>query len=259
MQQLSPFEQLVLQDSDHAKFEAVFEDIDADGSMTLSWEEFAWHFGVDPTRLKPPDGNQTVIAAAGHIPFTQCSTNVMDGHDLEISMTRARQSFYLFDMPSTGDHDGKDQHRSVHGKGFLNRTEIEAAIRWIGLPNTSVDGLTTWGPVHPSEQACESIAESLENNGGATESRFVAAMVPAPPCRVVRYDDLVDAFREFDEDRDGYLTDEQFVGMLTQYGEPLTTDEADQALKYGGIKTEKGIDYRRYADHILQRPLNITH
>lgn len=70
-------------------------------------------------------------------------------------------------------------------------------MRWMGLPqelqrNGTVTGVR-WEAVHPSERACHDMAQAiLEPHGdaGITEARFVAAMVPEPPCQAIPWREL---------------------------------------------------------------------
>ena len=58
----------------------------------------------------------------------------------------------------------------------------------------------------------------------------------------------------FDEKRVGYLTVQEFVDVLSQWGppgEPMDIDEAVGALEHGGIVEGDRVDYRRYAKCVL--------
>jgi len=63
----------------------------------------------------------------------------------------------------------------------------------------------------------------------------------------------VEAFETFDEHGLGYLSDEQFVELLTEWGEPMSIDEARESLSEEGIIEGHKVYYRRYAEFLVHR------
>ena len=200
---------------------------------------------MDPSRVRPPSGDMNVLV--GTTSYGTAATRPSSEHDLEVAMERARTAFRLFDRPFL---KGKSKgSQSTLPKGHLTKEELGDAVRWIGLPRK--DGL--WGPVHPTQQKCEVMEQSLNASGGVTEARFVAAMVPAPPCEAISLEELIAAFQVFDSEQAGFLTDKAFVAILTEWGEAMTVEEAHRSLGHGGIIQGNLVDYRKYASLILQR------
>lgn len=66
-------------------------------------------------------------------------------------------------------------------------------------------------------------------------------------------EELIEAFRAFDEHDCGYLTDEQFATLLTEWGEPMPVEEAHASLRHEGVIESNKVFYRKFVEVLLER------
>jgi calmodulin len=65
-------------------------------------------------------------------------------------------------------------------------------------------------------------------------------------------DDLVEAFKIFDADNDGFITKKELKHILTSMGQKLTDEDAERIILEADINRDGKIDYREFVEYFAK-------
>ncbi|XP_037946792.1 calmodulin-like [Teleopsis dalmanni] len=137
-----------------------------------------------------------------------------------------REAFTLFD---------KD------GDGFITTNELGVVMRSLGR--------------NPTEsQLTEMITQVDVDNSGTIEFPEFLAMMARQMSRDVNSDqEIRDAFRVFDRNGDGFISAEELRYVMTNMGEKLTLEEANEMIREADLNGDGQIDYNEFVEMMSKR------
>ncbi|KAG2232007.1 hypothetical protein INT48_004817 [Thamnidium elegans] len=65
-------------------------------------------------------------------------------------------------------------------------------------------------------------------------------------------DDLLDAFKVFDKDNDGYITPDELRQVMKQLGQKLSEQEVDEMIKEADADSDGKIDYKEFGKMMVR-------
>lgn len=119
----------------------------------------------------------------------------------------------------------------VNNNGVISTHELSYAIRLFGL--------------NPSEKEISNYQKEInkDSRGGISLKDFIDFMTD----KIDKFDspeDIVDAFRVFDMDENGFISTNELRHVLTNLGEKLNKQEMDDLIKVAHSDAKGEIDYR---------------
>ena len=136
-------------------------------------------------------------------------------------LAQLKQIFARFDM----DADGS-----------LTHLELAALLRSLGLK--------------PSGDQLHAMLANIDANGnGAIEfEELVQAILPDINDEVlVNQDQLLEVFRSFDRDGNGYITAAELAGSMAKMGHPLTYRELTDMMREADTNTDGVLSFNEFA------------
>mmetsp|Transcript_13869 Transcript_13869/g.6877 ORF Transcript_13869/g.6877 Transcript_13869/m.6877 type:complete len:116 (+) Transcript_13869:122-469(+) len=64
-------------------------------------------------------------------------------------------------------------------------------------------------------------------------------------------EELIEAFREFDKDRLGWIWASEFRYILINFGEKMTDEDVDKVMDEAGVDTDGKVKYEDYVKNVL--------
>ena len=142
--------------------------------------------------------------------------------DLEVDqLKQLRAIFRRFDMDSDGS---------------LTLLELAALLRSLGLK--------------PSGDQIHSMLASIDSNGnGSVEfDELVAAIMPDINEEVlINQEQLLEVFRSFDRDSNGYITAVELAGAMAKMGQPLTYRELIEMIREADTNGDGVISFDEFS------------
>lgn len=146
---------------------------------------------------------------------------MMDKSPQSEQLKQLREIFGRFDM----DADGS-----------LTHLELAALLRSLGLK--------------PSGDQLHSLLANIDANGnGAVEfDELVDAILPDINGQVLlNQDQLLDVFRSFDRDGNGYITAAELAGSMAKMGQPLTYRELSDMIREADTNGDGVLSFNEFA------------
>lgn len=146
------------------------------------------------------------------------SLKVMDDHD---QLKQLKDIFARFDMDSDGS---------------LTILELAALLRSIGLK--------------PSGDQIHVLLANIDSNGnGFVEfDELVNAILPDMNEEIqINQEQLLEVFRSFDRDGNGYITAAELAGSMAKMGQPLTYRELTEMIQEADVNGDGVISFHEFA------------
>lgn len=102
--------------------------------------------------------------------------------------------------------------------GFINVTELKAVMMCLGEKEANLEKVIK-------------MANKQKKGGNIEISEFLALM--AETTRDDTEEELIEAFKVFDKDGDGKISEEEMRRIMTSLGEELTEEEIEEIIKEG--------------------------
>ncbi|EXC28028.1 putative calcium-binding protein CML15 [Morus notabilis] len=136
-------------------------------------------------------------------------------------LNQLRTIFARFDMDSDGS---------------LTILELAALLRSLGLK--------------PSGDQVQALLSNVDANGnGAVEfEELVNAILPDMKEEIlVNQEQLLEVFRSFDRDGNGYITAAELAGAMAKMGQPLTYRELTEMIREADVDGDGAISFNEFA------------
>ncbi|XP_062115041.1 probable calcium-binding protein CML15 [Humulus lupulus] len=122
--------------------------------------------------------------------------------------------------------------------GSLTILELAALLRSLGLK--------------PSGDQIHTLLSNVDSNGnGAIEfEELVKAIMPDDHVNdeiLVNQDQLMEVFRSFDRDGNGYITAAELAGAMAKMGQPLTYKELTEMIREADVDGDGVISFNEFA------------
>ncbi|KAF4398790.1 probable calcium-binding protein CML15 [Cannabis sativa] len=123
--------------------------------------------------------------------------------------------------------------------GSLTILELAALLRSLGLK--------------PSGDQIHTLLSNVDSNGnGAIEfEELVSAIMPDDDHLsdeiLVNQDQLMEVFRSFDRDGNGYITAAELAGAMAKMGQPLTYKELTEMIREADVDGDGVISFNEFA------------
>ena len=136
----------------------------------------------------------------------------------EERITELKAAFQIFD---------KD------GDGLIDVKELETVLRNLGQ--------------NPSQEDLKQIINEidLEENGAINFNEFILLMIKKLNDNDTE-EELIETFKIFDRDGDGYITASELKSVLTSINEETTNQEVDEMIKEADVDGDGKIDYLEF-------------
>nr|ABR27265.1 calmodulin [Nyctotherus ovalis] len=108
----------------------------------------------------------------------------------------------------------------------------------------------------PTEAELQEIIKELDTEGNETIrcSQFLKLMAERKKDdKQDSEDELVAAFKVFDKDGNGFISATELRHIMTNLGEKLTDEEADEMVREAGANSEGKINYLDFAKYIVSK------
>merc|ERR1712137_356011 len=102
--------------------------------------------------------------------------------------------------------------------GFISVTELKPVMMCLGEKESNLEKVIK-------------MANKQQNGGNIEISQFLALM--AETTRDDTEEELIEAFKVFDKDGDGKISDDELRRVMTSFGEELTEEEIEEIIKEG--------------------------
>ncbi|XP_059643930.1 probable calcium-binding protein CML15 [Cornus florida] len=145
-------------------------------------------------------------------------------------------------MSSVHEVDRLNQLRDIFSRfdmdsdGSLTQLELAALLRSIGLK--------------PSGDQIHALLSNIDsNNNGAVEfDELVNAITPDINQDIlINQEQLLEVFRSFDRDGNGYITLAELAGSMAKMGQPLTYRELTEMIQEADIDGDGVISFQEFA------------
>jgi Ca2+-binding EF-hand superfamily protein len=129
---------------------------------------------------------------------------------------------------------------TLHAKNrpnSLKPPELRAALNDLGF--------------QPTDAEFEEILKKADDDGNGTIELDEFFSYLQSTRRVASLEQIVAAFKVFDQDNDGKLTKLEFEKILRNLGEPITQEEIQEVSQAAGMGDDGLIDYEKYVQSII--------
>ncbi|KAL9653152.1 hypothetical protein ABK040_006368 [Willaertia magna] len=150
----------------------------------------------------------------------------MSGENLtEDQIAEFKEAFSLFD---------KD------GDGTITTSELGTVMRSLGQ--------------NPTEAELQDMINEVDVNGNGTIDFTEFLQMMAKKMKDVDNDeDIIEAFKVFDKDGNGFISAQEFKHVMTNLGEKLTEDEVNEMIREADIDGDGQINYSEFVKMINQK------
>ena len=107
---------------------------------------------------------------------------------------------------------------------------------------------------NPSEEELKQLIREVDLNGDGTIDfkEFLCLMVKKMDDSDIDQE-LQDAFKFFDGDKDGYITSLELRNAMNNLGDEYTPEEAEEMIKEGDLDNDGRIDYDEFMKLVLSK------
>ena len=107
---------------------------------------------------------------------------------------------------------------------------------------------------NPSEEELKQLIREVDLNGDGTIDfkEFLCLMVKKMDDSDIDQE-LQDAFKFFDGDKDGYITSLELRNAMNNLGDEYTPEEAEEMIKEGDLNNDGKIDYDEFMKIVLSK------
>lgn len=134
-------------------------------------------------------------------------------------------------------------HNAVN---MVHARDVGAILRFLGCVPTEkeVEEIVkkTEFPDHPGDIHLSNFMKVLK------EKLFKQEMKPSPP------EVLIEAFRFFDPNNQGFIEKEKFIEIMKEFGEAMTDDELDSMLKASVSPHDQRVHFEFYLSKLIHEP-----
>lgn len=160
-------------------------------------------------------------------PDVSDDTDTLTPEEKSTQENELREAFHLFDQD---------------GDGIISKHELRFVMRSLGL-NCS------------DEKMVQMLREIDSNNNGTIDFAGFCHIMTIGVQEPETEEHLVEAFQVFDEELREYVTVDEIRHFMTEYGDVLSRDEADQMIKDAQIidsctETINGVKRIKYRDYV---------
>ncbi|XP_045181462.1 calmodulin-like isoform X2 [Mercenaria mercenaria] len=134
-----------------------------------------------------------------------------------------------FDLLDT-DHDGR-----------LTKTELTTLLRYTGSLKSDAEMEELLAPI------------DSDHNGSIDYNEFKKYIIEKDILKSLADEvcyEMQDAFNIFDKDGDGFITKDELKRVLTQIGDKMPEELADEFLKEADLNGDGKIDYQEFCKHM---------
>ncbi|XP_010528031.1 PREDICTED: probable calcium-binding protein CML16 [Tarenaya hassleriana] len=129
----------------------------------------------------------------------------------------------------------------MDGDGSLTQLELAALLRSLGIK--------------PRGDQLSLLLHQIDRNGNGSvefEELIVAILPDLNEEVLINQEQLMEVFRSFDRDGNGYITAAELAGSMAKMGHPLTYRELTEMMKEADTNGDGVISFQEFA-HIMAR------
>ena len=127
----------------------------------------------------------------------------------------------------------------TQNQGFINKDQIKKLFKSFGQK--------------VSLEEVDDMIKKVDQDGNGTVSfdEFITMIQPVTineEIQVLEEDEVIKAFRKFDTDGDGKITNSEFKFILTKMGDKLPEEDAERVFKLADLNHDGVLDFVEFVD-----------
>jgi len=124
------------------------------------------------------------------------------------------------------------------GNGSITTNELAAVLKEIGKNVTEKELKEMVRKVDCNENGCIEFDEFIKMLNLKAQAMF-------------KEKEILDAFKAFDQDGNGYISAEELHQVLTRYGENLSSEEAENMVRQADVDGDGKVNYEEFVQMVI--------